>query len=48
MDPDLLVRVALALDPALALLDLRRQPGDVQMMQGDEPPLHVDAGAHGR
>ena len=44
---DLLVLVALPLDPALALLDLRRQPRHVEMVQGFEAPLSVDAGAHG-
>ena len=44
---DLVVLVALALDPALALLDLRGQPRHVEMVQGFEAPLGVDAGAHG-
>ena len=43
---DLLVLIALPLDPALALLDLRRQPRHVEMVQGFEAPLGVDAGAH--
>ena len=48
VDLDLPVLVALALDPALALLDLGRQPGHVQVVQGLEPALDVDAGPHGR
>ena len=44
---DLLVLVALPLDPALALLDLRGQPRHVEMVQGFEAPLGVDAGPHG-
>ena len=44
---DLVVLVALALDPALALLDLRGQPRHVEMVQGFEASLGVDAGAHG-
>ena len=44
---DLVVLVALALDPALALLDLRGQPRHVEMVQGFEAALGVDAGAHG-
>ena len=44
---DLVVLVALPLDPALALLDLRGQPRHVEMVQGFEAPLGVDAGAHG-
>ena len=46
VDLDLVVLVALPLDPALALLDLRRQPGHVEMVQRLQPLLHVDAGAH--
>ena len=44
---DLVVLVALALDPALALLDLRGQPRHVEMVEGFEAPLGVDAGPHG-
>ncbi len=40
------VLVALALDPALALLDLRRQPGHVEVMERLQPKLRVDAGPH--
>ena len=45
-DVDLVVLVALAHDPALALLDLRGQPRHVEMVQRLEPELRVDAGAH--
>ena len=48
VDFDLFVLVALALDPPLALLDVRRQPGHVEMVQRLEPELGVDAGAHGQ
>ena len=44
---DLVVLVALALDPALALLDLRGQPRHVEMVEGFEAALGVDAGPHG-
>ena len=47
VDLDLVVLVALPLDPALALLDLRGEPGHVEMMEGLQAPLGVDAGAHG-
>ena len=40
-DHDLLVLVALALDAALALLDLRRQPGHVEVQQRLQAKLHV-------
>ena len=38
--------VALPDDPALALFDLRGQPRHVEMMQGLQPKLHIDARAH--
>src|SRR5271166_3694769 len=44
---DLVVLVALALDPALALGDLGREPRHVEMVERDEPSVGVDAGAHG-
>ena len=47
VDLDLVVLVALPLDPALALLDLRGEPGHVEMVEGFQAPLGVDAGAHG-
>ena len=47
VDLDLVVFVALPLDPALALLDLRGEPGHVEMVEGLQSPLGVDAGAHG-
>ena len=46
VDLDLVVLIALALDPSLALFDLRWQPGHVEMVQGLQAKLHVDAGAH--
>jgi hypothetical protein len=45
-DVDLVVLVALAHDAALALLDLRGQPGHVEMVQRLQPELRIDAGAH--
>ena len=44
---DFFVLISLALDPAFALLDVRGQPGHIQMMQGLELPVRVDAGPHG-
>ena len=44
---DLVVLVALALDPAFALGDLGREPRHVEMVERDEPSVGVDAGAHG-
>src|SRR5271157_792329 len=44
---DLVVLVALALDPTLALGDLRREPRHVEMVERGEPSVGVDAGAHG-
>src|SRR6266702_5453462 len=38
--------VALAHDTALTLLDLRREPGHVEMVERLEAKLNVDAGAH--
>src|SRR5665213_4167702 len=46
MDKNLLVLVALPFDAALALLDLARQARHVEMVQGLQPLLHIDAGAH--
>jgi hypothetical protein len=46
MDEDLVVLVALPLDAALALLDLARQPGHVEMVHRLQPLLHVDPGTH--
>ena len=46
VDRHFLVLVALPEDAALALLDLGRLPGGVEMVQGDQPFLHVGAGAH--
>ena len=40
------VRVALAQDAALALFDIGRPPRRIEMMQRDEPFLHVGAGTH--
>jgi hypothetical protein len=39
-------QVALPEDAALALLDVRRAPRRVEVVQRDEPILHVRAGAH--
>src|SRR5208282_2465092 len=47
IDLDLVVFVALALDPALALLDLGGKPGNVELVQGLQTTLRIDAGAHG-
>ena len=44
---DLLVLVALALDAALALLDVAGQPRHVEVVQGHQPLLRVHARAHG-
>ena len=38
--------VALPFDAALALFDLAGQPRHVEMVQGLQSLLHVDAGAH--
>ena len=46
VDLHLGIRVALAQDAALALLDVRRTPRGVEMMQRDQALLHVGAGAH--
>ena len=46
VDFDLVVLIALPLDAPFALLDLRRQPGHVEMVQRLQAQLHVDAGAH--
>lgn len=43
---DFVVFVALPLDPSFPLLDLRGEPGDVEMVEGFEPALGIDAGAH--
>ena len=43
---DFLVLVALPENSALALFDLGRLPGSIQMVQGDETLLDVGAGAH--
>ncbi len=45
-DVDLVVLVALAHDATLALLDLRRQPRHVEVVQRLQPELGVDAGPH--
>ena len=45
-DVDFIVLVALALDSAFALLQVGRTPGDVDVVQGGQPGLHVSAGAH--
>ena len=45
---DLVVLVALPLDPALALLDLRGQPRHVEMVKGFEAALGIDAGPQRR
>ena len=45
-DIDLVVLVALANDPAFPLLDLRRQPWDIEMVESLEPQLCIDAGPH--
>src|SRR6516165_12427116 len=45
-DFDLAVLIALPFDAAFPLLDLRRQPGHVEMVQGFEAQLHVHTGAH--
>jgi hypothetical protein len=44
---DLVVFVALPLDPALALFDLRGQPRNVEMVEGFQAPLGIDAAPHG-
>ena len=44
---DLVVLVALALDPAFALGDLGREPRHIEMVERDEPSVGVDAGPHG-
>ena len=46
VDRHFLVLVALAEDAALALLDLGRLPGGVEVMQGHQAFLDVGAGAH--
>ena len=38
--------IALALDPALALRDLRRQPRHVEVVERLQPELRVDARPH--
>ena len=38
--------IALSLDASLALFNLRGQPGHIEVVQGLQPRLHVDAGAH--
>jgi len=43
---DLVVLVALPLDPPFPLLDMRRQPWHIEMVQGLQALLHIDAGAH--
>jgi hypothetical protein len=43
---DLAVLISLPLDPSFPLLDLRRQPGHVEMVQGLEAQLHVHTCAH--
>ena len=40
------IRVALAENAAFALLDVGRSPRRVEMMQGDQPLLHVGALTH--
>ncbi len=45
-DVDLVVLVALAHDAALALLDLRRQPGHVEVVQCLQTELSIDASPH--
>ena len=45
VDLDLAVLVALPFDAPFALLDLRGQPGHVEMVQGLEAQLHVHTGA---
>ena len=47
VDLDLVVLVALPLDPALALFDLGGQPRHVEMVERFEASLGVDAGPHG-
>jgi hypothetical protein len=39
-------RFALPFNAAFALLDLGRQPGHVEMVEGDEPALRIHAGPH--
>jgi hypothetical protein len=46
VDGDGRVLVALADDAALALLDVERAPRAVQVVEGDEPVLHVGAHPH--
>ena len=46
VDFDLGIVVALAQDPTLALLYVAGPPGDVQMVQGDQPFLYVGSRTH--
>ena len=46
VDLDFGVVVALPQDSAFALLDVARPPRGVEVMEGDEPLLHVGPGAH--
>ena len=45
-DVDFIVLIALPHDAAFALLDLRREPRHVEMVQGSQSELRIDAGAH--
>ena len=45
-DVDDIVLIALTLDPALALRDLRRQPRHIEVVERLQPELRVDAGPH--
>src|SRR3546814_1722786 len=45
---DFVILVALAFDAPFPLLDIRRQPGNIEMVQGFKALLRVDPGSHGR